>query len=58
LWRGCLDFCRAAVNATTTATTFARLAGGIEPMGGFLARDGDGDSAAIGLAHWIVHPSC
>ena len=56
LWRGYLDFYRAAVDATTTATTFARLTGGVEPMGGFLARDDDG--AAIGLVHWIVHRSC
>jgi GNAT superfamily N-acetyltransferase len=56
LWRGYLDFYRAAVDARTTETTFARLTGGAEPMGGFLARDGDG--AAIGLVHWIVHRSC
>ena len=56
LWRGYLDFYRAAVDASTTQTTFARLTGGSEPMGGFLARDADG--AAIGLVHWIVHRSC
>ena len=56
MWRGYLDFYRAAVDATTTETTFARLTGGVEPMGGFLARGGDG--AAIGLVHWIVHRSC
>ena len=56
LWRGYLDFYRAAVDANTTETTFARLTGGAEPMGGFLARAGDG--AAIGVAHWIVHRSC
>ena len=56
LWRGYLDFYRAAVDAKTSETTFARLTGGAEPMGGFLARDGDG--AAIGLVHWIVHRSC
>ena len=56
LWRGYLDFYRAAVDAATTATTFARLTGGVEPMGGFLAHGGDG--AAIGLVHWIVHRSC
>jgi GNAT superfamily N-acetyltransferase len=56
LRRGYLDFYRAAVDATTTATTFARLTGGVEPMGGFLARHGDG--TAIGLVHWIVHRSC
>jgi len=56
LWRDYLDFYRAAVDAKTSETTFARLTGGVEPMGGFLARDGDG--AAIGLVHWIVHRSC
>jgi GNAT superfamily N-acetyltransferase len=56
LWRGYLDFYRAAVDAETSALTFARLTGGAEPMGGFLARADDG--AAIGLVHWIVHRSC
>ncbi len=56
LWRGYLDFYRAAVDAKTTETTFGRLTGEAEPMGGYLARDGDG--AAIGLVHWIVHRSC
>ena len=56
LWRGYFDFYRAAVDATTMETTFTRLTGGAEPMGGFLARGGDG--AAIGLVHWIVHRSC
>ena len=56
LWRGYLDFYRAAVDAPTSDTTFARLTGGDEPMGGFLARAEDG--AAIGLAHWILHRSC
>ncbi len=54
LWRGYLDFYHAAVDATTTETTFARLTGGVEPMGGFLASEG----AAIGLVHWVVHRSC
>ena len=56
LWRGYLDFYRAAVDATTMETTFTRLTGGVEPMGGFLARGGDG--AAIGLVHWTVRRSC
>ncbi len=56
LWRGYLDFYRASVDAATTNLTFARLTGGAEPMGGFLARDADG--AAIGLVHWITHRSC
>ena len=56
LWRGYLDFYRASVDAATTGVTFARLTGGAEPMGGFLARDEDG--AAIGLVHWITHRTC
>ena len=56
LWRGYLEFYRAAVDAATSETTFARLTVGDEPMGGFLARAEDG--AAIGLAHWILHRSC
>jgi GNAT superfamily N-acetyltransferase len=56
LWRGYLDFYRANVDEATTRLTFARLTGGAEPMGGFLARDADG--AAVGLVHWISHRSC
>jgi GNAT superfamily N-acetyltransferase len=56
LWRGYLDFYRASIDEATWRVTFARLTGGTEPMGGFLARDADG--APIGLAHWIIHRSC
>ncbi len=56
LWRGYLDFYRASIDAATTNLTFARLTGGAEPMGGFLARDANGE--AIGLVHWITHRSC
>ncbi len=56
LWRGYLHFYHASVDAATTNLTFARLTGGAEPMGGFLACDTDG--AAIGLVHWITHRSC
>ncbi len=56
MWRGYLHFYHASVDAATTNLTFARLTGGAEPMGGFLARDKDG--AAIGLVHWITHRSC
>lgn len=69
MWRGCLDFYRAAVDAATTETTFARLTGGVEPMGGFLARGGDGGvgrllidavaakARALGCSpvHWLTH---
>jgi GNAT superfamily N-acetyltransferase len=56
LWRGYLDFYRASIDEETWRVTFARLTGGGEPMGGFLARDGEG--APVGLAHWIIHRSC
>jgi GNAT superfamily N-acetyltransferase len=56
LWRGYLDFYGAHLDEATWRATFARLTGGSEPMGGFLARAADG--AAIGLAHWIEHRSC
>lgn len=56
LWRGYLDFYRAAIDEATTKLTFARLTGGADPMGGFLARDAH--DAAIGLVHWITHRSC
>jgi GNAT superfamily N-acetyltransferase len=67
LWRGYLDFYRAAVDAPTTATTFARLTGGVEPMGGFLARGGGvgrllidavaAKARALGCSrvHWLTH---
>ena len=56
LWRGYLDFYRASIDEATWRVTFARLTGGSEPMGAFLARDAEG--APIGLAHWIAHRSC
>lgn len=37
LWQGYLDFYHASVTDETTHTTFARLTGGTEPMGGLLA---------------------
>jgi len=56
LWQGYLRFYQASVPDSTTALTFARLTGGSEPMGGFLARDAGG--AAIGMVNWIDHRSC
>lgn len=56
LWQGYLDFYHASVTDETTHTTFARLTGGTEPMGGLLAWDADG--AALGMANWIDHRSC
>lgn len=56
LWEGYLRFYKASVTAETSAVTFARLTGGTEPMGGFLAIDANG--RAVGLVHWITHRSC
>lgn len=56
LWQGYLAFYRASVADEVTRLTFARLTGGAEPMGGFLARDAAG--RAIGMVNWIDHRSC
>jgi GNAT superfamily N-acetyltransferase len=55
LWRGYLEFYAANVTPEVSDVTFARLTGGREPMGGFIAMD---DEAAVGIAHWITHRSC
>ena len=56
LWRGYQDFYETDIPAGTTDVTFARLTGGGEPMGAFLARDDAG--GAIGMVHWLTHRSC
>ncbi len=56
LWRGYQTFYKVDIAEETTRTTFARLTGGQEPMGAFLARDDAGK--AIGMVHWIMHRSC
>ncbi|MCB1540303.1 MAG: GNAT family N-acetyltransferase [Rhodoblastus sp.] len=56
LWRGYQTFYKVQIADDTTSTTFARLTGGAEPMGAFLARDDAGK--AIGMVHWIMHRSC
>lgn len=54
LWQGYLTFYKASLTPDITATTFARLTGGSEPMGGFVAlREGK----LIGIVHWVVHRS-
>jgi GNAT superfamily N-acetyltransferase len=55
LWQGYLEFYAANVAPEVSDVTFARLTGGREPMGGFLATD---DDVAVGIAHWIIHRSC
>lgn len=56
LWRGYQTFYKVDIPEETTRLTFARLTGGHEPMGAFLARDDRG--AAVGMVHWIMHRSC
>lgn len=56
LWQGYLNFYKATVDEATSDQTFARLTGGSEPMGAFLAIDTAG--AAVGVVHWILHRSC
>ncbi len=55
LWEGYLAFYKANVAVEVSDTTFARLTGGGEPMGGFIAMDG---GEAVGIVHWITHRSC
>jgi len=55
LWRGYQIFYKADIPEATTQLTFARLTGGQEPMGAFMARDG---GRAVGIVHWIAHRSC
>lgn len=56
LWQGYLTFYKTEIPRATTEVTFARLTGGTEPMGGFIARDDAG--TALGIVHWILHRSC
>ena len=56
LWRGYLAFYKANVAPEVSDVTFARLTGGREPMGGFIATDDAG--AAVGIVHWLTHRSC
>lgn len=54
LWQGYLTFYKASLPPETTDTTFARLTGGAEPMGGFVA---ERDGRMLGIVHWVVHRS-
>ena len=56
LWQGYLAFYKTVIPPEIFDLTFARLTGGAEPMGGFLAISDGGE--AIGLTHWITHRSC
>lgn len=54
LWQGYLTFYKASLSADISDTTFARLTGGAEPMGGFVA---ERDGKLIGIVHWVIHRS-
>src|SRR5690348_2546577 len=55
LWQGYLTFYKSSVAPEVTDLTFARLTGGTEPMGGFVADDA---GTLLGITHWISHRSC
>ena len=55
LWQGYLIFYQASVAPEVTAQSFTRMTSGKDSVGGFLARDEQGQ--AIGLTHWILHRS-
>lgn len=52
LWQGYLTFYKASIASDISDVTFARLTGGAEPMGGFVA---ERDGVLIGLVHWVIH---
>jgi len=52
LWRGYLTFYKSTLPQDIYDLTFARLTGGAEPMGGFIALRGE---EAVGLVHWVTH---
>lgn len=54
LWQGYLTFYKASLTPDITDATFARLTGGTEPMGGFIA---ERDGGAVGIVHWVTHRS-
>ena len=55
LWVKYLAFYKTEVPDATTNNTFAKMTDSADGMVGFLCRDDQGD--AVGLVHWIMHPS-
>jgi GNAT superfamily N-acetyltransferase len=53
LWQAYLVFYKTELPDEVTHTAFARLTDPAEPMGGFLARDDQGQ--AVGMVNWIDH---
>lgn len=52
LWRDYLTFYKSTLPEDIYALTFARLTGGAEPMGAFIA---ERDGQAVGIVHWVMH---
>lgn len=55
LWNGYLTFYEEDLDDTTTATTFDRIVRADSGVHGAIARDDDG--TAVGIVHWLTHPS-
>lgn len=55
LWRGYLEFYETVLEEATTASTFDRITTDGSGVHGAIARDGDG--RAVGIVHWLTHPS-
>lgn len=54
LWQGYLTFYKASLTPEISDETFARLTGGSQPMGAFVA---ERDGKLVGIVHWVVHRS-
>jgi GNAT superfamily N-acetyltransferase len=55
LWTGYLAFYETILDEATTESTFSRITDADSDIHGAMARDSDGN--AIGLVHWLTHPS-
>jgi GNAT superfamily N-acetyltransferase len=55
LWEGYLNFYRAQLSETITASTFDRLVKQSDGMAGLVSVGGDG--TLLGFAHMVFHPS-
>ena len=55
LWSGYLAFYEVTLDDATTASTFSRITQADSDVHGAIALDSDGK--AIGIVHWLTHPS-
>lgn len=55
MWHAYLTFYETELDQSTTVSTFARITSGHPVIHGAIARDDDG--VALGIVHWLVHPS-